>query len=105
VRDGHADSVVLVCSTLDDIGRELAVRLAGNDAVRRHLERCQADDLHPGIVVAARRQPTAELVAGFASQAGRVLEAPAGAGAVWVVGIVDGGTQVARFALPEHATS
>jgi len=104
-RDGELDSVVLVCSALDEIGREIAVRLAGNEAAREHLERCQADDLHPGVVVTARRQPTAELVAGFAPQAARMLEAPAGGGSVWVLAIVGGGTQVARFALPEDATS
>lgn len=104
VRDGEPDSVVLVCSTLDEVGRELAVRLAGNEAVRAHLQRCQADDLHAGVCITAPRPATAELVAGFAPQAAGMLEAPAAAGSVWVLAIVEGGTQVARFPLPEHAT-
>lgn len=97
--DGRTDWVLLVCSLLDEVARELVVALADSRTVRDNLERCRADDLHPGAVLAAPRLATAELLAGFAPQASETLTEPAGGGALWVVTIAGGGTQVGRLYL------
>lgn len=103
--EGKTDHVLFVVSLLDAVGREMIVRLTGDQAAREHLERCRPDDMHPGAVVAAPRAITAALVGVFAPQAAAIVAEPAGDGSLWVLTIAEGGTQVGRFAIPEDVTA
>ncbi len=101
-REGHLDSVVLLVDLLDDVGRQIAVVVGGNEAVRGQLERCRADDLHPGAVLAAPREATARLLAGFAPVAAGILAERAASGWCWVVTVAAGGTQVGRVSFTDE---
>jgi hypothetical protein len=104
-RAGRTDWVAIVCSLLDEIGRELMVRLYGGQAVREHLERCRRDNLEPAAVVSAPRVAMAEVLEPFAPGAARTLAEQLPAGELWVVSIAGGGTQVGRLKVSEDATS
>jgi hypothetical protein len=97
--------VAIVCSLLDEIGRELMVRLYGGQAVREHLERCRRDNLEPAAVVSAPRVAMAEVLEPFAPGAARTLAEQLPAGELWVVSIAGGGTQVGRLKVSEDATA
>jgi hypothetical protein len=104
-RAGRTDWVAIVCSLLDEIGRELMVRLYGGQAVREHLERCRRDNLEPAAVVSAPRVAMAEVLEPFAPGAARTLAEQLPAGELWVVSIAGGGTQVGRLKVSEDATA
>lgn len=103
--DGHRDSVVLVLDLLDPIGRMIATTVGGNDQVREQLERCRADDLRPGAVIAAPRESTVRLLQEFATGAAGELAVPAPPGLCWVVTVAAGGTQVGRVSVTEEIES
>lgn len=103
--EGHRDSVVLVLDLLDPIGRMIATMVGGNDQVREQLERCRADDLRPGAVIAAPRESTVRLLQEFATGAAGELAVRAQPGSCWVVTVAAGGTQVGRVSVTEEVES
>ena len=104
MRDGQPDSVLVVASLLDEIGRELVVALAGKEEGRAHLERCRSGDLHPAAVLSCPREGAVKGLRPFAPQASAKLGERLPPGDFWTVTIAAGGTQVGKLRTQE-ATS
>ena len=104
VEEGKVDHALVIASVLDDVGRRLSVLLAGEKATRENLERCRANDLHPGTVLAAPRAAVVELVQEFAPNAAGIMGEKLTDGEFWVVAVASGGTQLGRFSIAQELT-
>ena len=98
---GKPDTVLVVASLLDEIGRQLAVAVAGADEGRRHLQRCEEDELHPAAVLACPRPAAVQVFRTFAPDVAQSLEQVLEPGEFWVVTVAAGGTQAGRISLQE----
>jgi len=104
LRVGQTDVVFFIISTLDEIGRQAAVAMAGEQAVRDNLERCSRDDLHPAAVAVLDRETSRIPLGEFAPGAARTLAEQLPTGEFWVVTIAGGGTQVGKLSTRETVT-
>lgn len=97
VHAGQFDHVLVIVSALDVVGRDLIVRLVGQEQARQHLERCRADDLHPAAVFHCPRSLAIDGVRPFAPQAADTIGEQLPPGEFWTLTVASGGTQVGRI--------
>lgn len=104
VQAGQLDHVLVIVSALDLVGRDLIVRLVGQEQARQHLERCRADDLHPAAVFHCPRSLAIEGIRTFAPQAAATIGEQIPPGEFWTLTVAGGGTQVGRIRNTEGTT-